>query len=1681
MLSSASVAAGLSAPKLRTGGYAAWRPDMEVHLARIGAGGAHKRMMEKDHWQVLVAKVATWSDDAVAMALADLGIGSSSKSSTGTSATALTEREEATRKTIRLLVEQSTKAYGAIWSALPEDLRAQASKGGEVPLNFAYGLWSWLEKKFQSTESDSIGDLLAQWIALQQEEDESFDAYRARVNHLRSLLAHAKEPQSDNMYAYMMLDRLQPRYTQAVLALKAGGQLKDATKIEWDAVTVLLNAHERNEQRQGAAGVGITAMANATRGSTGNGGNMDQPLQQGSSRGGSNSWTHRGGRGGSRGGSHQRGRGGSSQQPDRRTCFRCDQKGHFAAQCPNPPKTTGTAASTSSGSGTSEQASAAVQTGGSRTTSRNRFEVLSSDDDDEEMENSEWPLLGAGATKPQAKVPTASSAATAEVARCATVKATGSYADNVMQVTPIVTQQASKVFHTKQLKSETQQSAAVQQVRSAPLMQLDVALANHAWGWDTMASSCCSGNRARFNSLRKCPAIPVKVADGSIVEATHIGSVPLRVRLDTGRVVRIVIDDVLYHKRFSSNLLSGELLTSKKHGWQYHSSPDCTYVVTPGGDRVTLSRQGRVSVLMCAEPELQRLNSTLVPSATLTLADIHAVEQLVLLHQRLNHMGWTRMMATLRSGAVEDLGVRLDMLSKASIVAAEKHVRECTACIKGKATRTAFGHRGLDRGQKPGECLHMDSYQVKVQYPDGRNVVEYGLAVKCMYSDYAWHGRFQSKDQIAPAVESLVQLVATQFGHVVKRLYADGGSEFIVKILKAYCEKHGKLLRFTPARTQQLNGAAERRVRTVKEHESTLIIHAGAPMRLWGYAGAHATFVWNRTHISKETRMTPYEAMRGKKPSAKHLSVWGCDAFVHVPKEQRDHALAPKAQPCIYLGHNDAQNASNVLLLSSQKVICSRDVTFRSDSFSFMHALDRGADELRDAVAVADAYSLSENDDGRAAAVDRAPAEEYVVESIIGERMKLGRIEYKVRWAGYDASEDSWEPAANVSDLAALDAWLTDQRQRTAPNEAPSQSPLSSADRPAEVAVAAHAASPVPVAHTAPLRLGPGSRQSPRMHASSASLRAGAVAPSLQQVAEVSADEEGDAPQVHMVMGALRCLQLPEERPETMAAMSAVAVSVAALEEQTPRTYREAMAGPDAAKWKAALDKEMRSCIEQEVWSLVPRDQLPKGANVLPCKEVFKIKVNEHGSVTEHKARFTPKGFRQKYGIDFFETYARTGQYKTLRVALSLVAKWDHELAQFDVPTAFLNAEVEEDIYMQLPEGYEQPGMVCKLQKSLYGLKQAPRNWDILVHTFITKDMAFKATVSDPSLYCKRSRSGRLMLIYRFVDDMQGSYHADDAAEFAQTVKLLQDRFRIKQLQTATWMLGMRITRDRKACTITLSQELYITKALEKFDLHECRIVNSPEAVGAATDSNPELDVPTNVQRYMEITGTLMYAAISTRPDIAHAVHYLASNMQAPTVRHMQAAERVLRYLAGTKDVGLVFGSRNGDEIGDSRGRKAQVQVDVCAFADADWANDRGDRKSVSGWVAKINGDPVSWSSKKQRVVALSTCEAELYAESAAIQEVLWLRGLMEELGLHTRTGSVVYGDNQSTIAVSHNGVKGERTKHVDVKYHFVTETIERGVVKLQWIPTAQQQADIFTKALAAPIFEFLRGQMMTR
>lgn len=535
----------------------------------------------------------------------------------------------------------------------------------------------------------------------------------------------------------------------------------------------------------------------------------------------------------------------------------------------------------------------------------------------------------------------------------------------------------------------------------------------------------------------------------------------------------------------------------------------------------------------------------------------------------------------------------------------------------------------------------------------------------------------------------------------------------------------------------------------------------------------------------------------------------------------------------------------------------------------------------------------------------------------------------------------------------------------------------------------------------------------------------------------------------------------------------AVSSGVSLLEQQTPSSYREAMVSRDGEKWRAATMAEFDGCVAQRTWVLVKRSSLHSSTNIIPVKWVFKIKTDEKGVVTKYKARITPKGFRQRYGIDYFEVFANTGKYKSMRVMLSIVARRNMELRQLDVPQAFTQAALQEDVYMEMPEGFEVDGMVCHLKKSLYGLKQSPRNWWLLVSEFIVVDMGWKATVSDPCLFYKTSRTGQLMLLFLFVDDMQVGFQAEDEAEWQESHALLQQRFNITSLGDSTFMLGMRITRDRRTRTLTLDQELYVTKALEKFGLDQCKsaptpgVVASSRSLPATADDERKLvrlrgggvsdQQPIDVKLYQEKVGTLLYAAISTRPDIAYEVNRRAQHMQAPTVADGRACDRVFRYLAGTKTLGLLFGrsSSNND-------------ASISAYADADWGSDPSDRKSITGWIAMLGGDPVSWASKKQKVVAQSSCEAELYAEAAAINEIKWLRGLLDELGMGGLRAPILFGDNQSAQSLSRNGIKSERTKHVDIKYRFVTDEVTRGQVQLQWVSTTQQLADVLTKALGA-------------
>jgi hypothetical protein len=445
--------------------------------------------------------------------------------------------------------------------------------------------------------------------------------------------------------------------------------------------------------------------------------------------------------------------------------------------------------------------------------------------------------------------------------------------------------------------------------------------------------------------------------------------------------------------------------------------------------------------------------------------------------------------------------------------------------------------------------------------------------------------------------------------------------------------------------------------------------------------------------------------------------------------------------------------------------------------------------------------------------------------------------------------------------------------------------------------------------------------------------------------------------------------------------------------------------------------------------------------------------------VERFKSRLVVKGFLQKQGVDFEEVYAPVSKNSTLRALLATVAARDLELHQIDVKTAFLNGELEETIYMVQPEGYEEggPDVVCLLKRSLYGLRQAPRAW----HTRLKEELAklgFQASEADAALFTGVV-DGETVYLLVWVDDI---LIAATGEERVGRVKAdLAELFDIRDLGAATFFLGMELQRDRQARTVRLSQPKLTRELLERFGLTGARARVVPLAPGDKLQKAGEpLDVTAHA--YSELLGSLLYLSVCTRPDIAQAVGALSRYMASPTKEHWDAALGVARYLAGTADLGVVFG-----------GSEETLQ----GFCDADFAGDVDSRRSTTGYVFLMFGGAVSWMSRLQPTVAASTVEAEYLSAAQAVKEALWMRKLMRDLGFDGQCVAIGC-DNQGAMRLLRHPIASQRSKHIDVIHHFARERVARGEVEFTYVATSDQWADILTKALPGPKFVLCRTKI---
>ncbi|CAM8894044.1 unnamed protein product [Rhodiola kirilowii] len=485
------------------------------------------------------------------------------------------------------------------------------------------------------------------------------------------------------------------------------------------------------------------------------------------------------------------------------------------------------------------------------------------------------------------------------------------------------------------------------------------------------------------------------------------------------------------------------------------------------------------------------------------------------------------------------------------------------------------------------------------------------------------------------------------------------------------------------------------------------------------------------------------------------------------------------------------------------------------------------------------------------------------------------------------------------------------------------------------------------------------------------------------------------------------------------------------------------------------MQEELGEFQQNDVWDLVPR---PDSVNVIGTKWIFKNKSDEHGNITRNKARLVAQGYTQIEGIDFDETFAPVARLEAIRLLLALACHLKFKLFQMDVKSAFLNGLLNEEVYVAQPRGFEDPhhpDYVYRLKKALYGLKQAPRAWYERLTEFLINHSYVRGGV-DKTLFVKHTGPD-FIIAQIYVDDIVfGSSNQKLVDKFVQQ---MQRKFQMSMVGEMCYFLGLQV--KQKVDGIFISQSKYVRNLIKKFDLENATHKRTPAATHVKVTKD-EAGAKVDQTLYRSMIGSLLYLTAS-RPDIAHEVGVCARYQANPNESHLMNVKRIIRYVCGTADYGLWY--------------TKDTNSCLVGYCDVDWTGNAEDRKSKSGGCFFLGNNLVSWFSKKQNSISLSTAEAEYIAAGSSCTQMLWMKQMLKEYGVKQDV-MTLYCDNMSAINISKNPVQHSRTKHIDIRHHFIRELVEKKIITLTHVSTEKQLADIFTKALDNLQFETLRSSL---
>jgi len=929
--------------------------------------------------------------------------------------------------------------------------------------------------------------------------------------------------------------------------------------------------------------------------------------------------------------------------------------------------------------------------------------------------------------------------------------------------------------------------------------------------------------------------------------------------------------------------------------------------------------------------------------------------------------------------------------------------RVCEVCIKSKHTRKVE-RKPAPRTMRPFELLHSDLCGPIV--PSSHSGYKYFILYIDDYSRTTWVFFLQTKS--STEVVSVFQEFQAQLDKrfpqwPITRFRCDNGrGEYDNSLFRGILRVCGITFEPSPPYTQSKNGVAERMIRTIVTKARALLIDSLMVDEFWAEAINTAVYLHMRTPSQALAGITPYEKLHKKKPELGHLRRFGCLAFKLIPKELRKGKFTERSKRCIFLGY--VHDTTGIWRL------------WDPAGSRIVQASDIVFDESK--VLGTRKSDGAEVDILKACVPDDMPPEEESDAVIAPHQLSSNRIGLQ---SGMSDSEqpDSTEKTTTTPEI------VEDESERPEFNETQAEEP------------------------TEKQRSSPNSADHPMANVDDCE--------EASPAESIRLDKPSQDPIT--LRRSQRLLSNTKGHPHAaIASTSAGRGFTVAGPEDDPISYREALRSHYCANWKSAMREEFRSLIDNKTWSVVLISDINNkhGIHPIGCKWVFRMKTNPDSTI-RFKARLVVKGYEQQL---FGETFAPVAGLTSIRMVLALAALNRWEIHHLDVCTAFLNPPLESLVYMEMPEGidwlqpqttqpYSHTKYALKLHKALYGLKEAPRLWYNHINKYL-HTIGLQSSPNDPNLY--RTEDSQLLLVL-YVDDLlilSPYVRRIDALKAK-----LQEMYKMNDLGTAKQFLGLELVTTGDC--LYLHQNRFARKILRRFGMDLCNGVSTPLEVKQLLPTTEDC-LKADQTEYQSILGSLMYLAVGTRPDISYAVSRLGKFSINPSTIHLAALKRLLRYVKQTASLGLCY-------------HRQAITVPLASalpigFCDSDFAGDQSDSKSTSGYVFTLAGAAISWKSKKQTLVSLSSTESEYIGYSEAAREAIWLRRLYHEITATPSSSQLLYGDNMGALHLIQQPRFNARSKHIAIQYHHVRDSYQKGLISFQYLSTTDNTADILTKPL---------------